>query len=55
MVGIVNKVYYSAPSLKLYNGFLLPLFYYCSSVWHFCGTRSIEKSKPLIGAYIDKY
>lgn len=29
--------------LKLYKAFILPHFYYCSSVWHFCGTRNTEK------------
>ena len=29
--------------LKLYKAFILPHFYYCSSVWHFCGTRDADK------------
>ena len=29
--------------LKLYKAFILPHFYYCSSVWHFCGARNAEK------------
>ena len=29
--------------LKSYKAFILPHFYYCSSVWHFCGTRNSEK------------
>ena len=29
--------------LKLYKTFILPHFYYCFSVWHFCGTRDGEK------------
>ena len=29
--------------LKLYKAFTLPHFYYCSSVWHFCGARNTDK------------
>ena len=29
--------------LKLYKAFILPHFYYCSSVWHFCGARNTNK------------
>ena len=33
--------------LKLYRAFILPHFYYCSSVWpvvwHFCGARNADK------------
>ena len=29
--------------LKLYKAFILPHFYYCSSVWHFCGARYADK------------
>ena len=29
--------------LKLYKAFILPHFYYCSSVWHFCGARNTDK------------
>ena len=29
--------------LKLYKAFILPHFYYCSSVWHFCGARNTKK------------
>ena len=29
--------------LKLYKAFILPHFYYCSSVWHFCGARNADK------------
>ena len=29
--------------LKLYKAFILPHFYYCSSLWHFCGTRNSGK------------
>ena len=29
--------------LKLYKGFILPHFYYCSSVWHFCGAHNADK------------
>ena len=29
--------------LKLYKAFILPHFYYCSSVWHFCGACNTKK------------
>ena len=29
--------------LKLYKAFILPHFYYCSSVWHFCGACNANK------------
>ena len=29
--------------LRLYKAFFLPHFYFCSSVWHFCGTRNSQK------------
>ena len=29
--------------LKLYKAFILPHFYFCSSVWHFCGARNTDK------------
>ena len=29
--------------LKLYKAFILPHFYYCSSVWHSCGARNADK------------
>ena len=28
---------------KLYKAFILPHFYYCSSVWLFCGARNADK------------
>ena len=28
---------------KLYKAFILPHFYYCSSVWHFCDARNADK------------
>ena len=33
--------------LKLYKAFVLPHFNYCSSVWHFCGSRNAGKVKAL--------
>ena len=33
--------------LKLYKAYILPHFYYCSSVWHFCGARDAEKLEAL--------
>ena len=29
--------------LKLYKALILPHFYYCSSLWHFCGARNADK------------
>ena len=33
--------------LKLYKAFIFPHFYYCSSVWHFCGARNADKVDDL--------
>ena len=32
---------------KLYKAYILPHFYYCSSVWHFCGARDADKLEAL--------
>ena len=32
---------------KLYKAYILPHFYYCSSVWHFCGARDTDKLEAL--------
>ena len=32
---------------KLYKVYILPHFYYCSSVWHFCGERDADKLEAL--------
>ena len=32
---------------KLYKVYILPHFYYCSSVWHFCGARDADKLEAL--------
>ena len=32
-----------ATLIKLYKAFILPYFYYCSSVWHFCGAHNTDK------------
>ena len=32
---------------KLYKAYMLPHFYYCSSVWHFCGVRNVDKLEAL--------
>ena len=34
-------------SLKLYKAYILPRFYYCSSVWHFCGAHNTVKLEVL--------
>ena len=33
--------------MKLYKAFILPHFYYCSSVWHFCGVCNTDKVDDL--------
>ena len=33
--------------LKLYKAYILPHFYYCSAVWHFCCARDAEKLEAL--------
>ena len=32
---------------KLYKAYILPQFYYCSSVWHFCRARDSDKLEAL--------
>ena len=32
---------------KLYKAYILPHFYHCSSVWHFCGARDADKLQAL--------
>ena len=32
---------------RLYNAFILPVFNYCSDVWHFCSKRSKDKLEQL--------
>ena len=32
---------------KLYKVYILPQFYYCYSVWHFCGARDADKLEAL--------
>ena len=49
--------------LKLYKVYILPHFDYCSSVWHFCGTRNTDKLEALnkrilrliLGDYLSPY
>ena len=31
----------------LYNAFILPHFFYCSAIWHFCGARNSDKLDQL--------
>ena len=33
--------------LRLYKAFVLPHFYYCSTVCHFCGSRNTDKLETL--------
>ena len=42
-----RKLISKAALMKLYKAFILPHFYYCSSVWHFCGARNTEKIEVL--------
>ena len=38
----------------LYRAFVLPHFYYCSQVWHHCGTKKIEKVNERALRYVYK-
>ena len=48
---------------KLHKAYILPHFYYCSSVWHFCGARDADKLEALnkrilrfiLGDYLSLY
>ena len=48
---------------KLYKAYILAHFYYCSSVWHFCGARNADKLEALnkrtlgfiLGDYMSPY
>ena len=48
---------------KLYKECILPHFYYCSSVWHFCGPRNADKLEAvnkrilrfILGDYSSRY
>ena len=42
-----RKLISKATLIKLYKAFILPYFYYCSSVWHFCGARNTDKIEVL--------
>ena len=42
-----RKLISKAALIKLYKAFILPHFFYCSSVWHFCGARNTDKIKVL--------
>ena len=43
----IRKLIMKETLLKLYKAFIFPHFYYCSSVWHFCGARNAEKVDDL--------
>jgi len=43
----LNKLISRETMFKLYTAFIIPHFYYCSSVWHFCGARNTEKLDTL--------
>ena len=40
---------------RLYRAYIFPHFYYCSSIWHFCGTRDADKLEALNKKYLDLY
>ena len=42
-----GKLVSSKTLLRLYKAFILPHFYYCSTVWHFCNTRDSDKLETL--------
>ena len=42
-----RKLISKATLIKLYKAFILPYFYYCSSVWNFCGARNTDKIEVL--------
>ena len=42
-----RNIIFKDTMLKLYKAFILPYFYYCSSVLHFCGTHNSEKLKAV--------
>ena len=42
-----RKLVNTSTMLKLYKGFVLPHFQYCSVVWHFCSSRNSEKVESL--------
>ena len=41
--------------LEMFNAFILLNFYYCSSVWHFCGTRNSEKLEAVNKRILDLF
>jgi len=42
-----GKLVSSDTSLPLYKAFILPHFYFCLAVWHFCNTRDSDKLETL--------
>ena len=42
-----RKLISSETLLRLYKAFILPHFSYCSTVWHFCGSRNSDKLEAL--------
>ena len=42
-----RKLISTSTMLRLYKAFILPHFYYCSIVWHFCGKRNTDKMEAL--------
>ena len=46
-LALVATVKENDSSLPMLSVSVLPYFYYCSSVWHFCGARSTDKIEVL--------
>ena len=42
-----GKLVSSDTLMRPYKAFILPHFYYCSTVWHFCNTQNSEKLEKL--------
>ena len=42
-----GKLVSSGTLLRSYKAFILPHFYYCSTVWHFCNNRDSDKLETL--------
>ena len=42
-----RKLIFKFTLIKLYKAFILPYFYFCSAVWHFCGAQNTDKIEVL--------
>ena len=43
VVSRFRKIVPPAVKCKIYKGFIVPYFRYCSAVWHFCGAQNRDK------------